>query len=108
MELGTALGEVLVVEELPMPRPRGSRRIRFRSNGLFYKPQGIPLNELSVVELTHEEVEALRLKNVEDLDQKSAAALMETSQSTFQRILVSAQKKVSFAIVNRMAIKVVE
>ena len=61
---------------------------------------------LEVVDLTLEEVEALRLKNVENYDQIKAAEKMHTSQSTFQRILSSAYKKVSTALIEGKAIKV--
>jgi len=64
--------------------------------------------ELEVVELSHEEAEALRLKNVEDLDQQSAAKKMKTSQSTFQRILASAYKKISTALTEGKAIRIVK
>ncbi len=63
---------------------------------------------LDAVHLTVEEAEALRLKNVEDLDQKECAEKMNTSQSTFQRILSSAQKKVSVAIIKGKAIKILQ
>jgi len=59
-----------------------------------------------VIELTTEEIEALRLKNIEELDQVEAAKKMSTSQSTFQRILCSAYKKVSNALINGKAIKI--
>jgi len=62
---------------------------------------------LDIVELTTEEVEALRLKNVQGLDQEQAAKEMNTSQSTFQRILSSAYKKTSDALINGKAIKIV-
>ena len=91
-----------------MPRPRLCRKIALSPDVTFYKPQGIPLRELKTVELTHEEWEALRLKQVEDLDQIAAAEKMKTSQSTFQRILSSAQKKVAQAIVNGYAIKILK
>jgi len=61
---------------------------------------------LEVVELTIEEAEALRLKNVEDLSQVEAAKKMNTSQSTFQRILSSANKKISQALIQGKAIKI--
>ena len=76
-----------------MPRPKLCRRIRSNPNVFFYKPQGIPLRNLKVMELTIEEWEALRLKNVEGLDQTQSAEKMRTSQSTFQRIFTIAQKK---------------
>ena len=59
---------------------------------------------LEVVELTAEEVEALRLKNIKDLDQKECAKKMRTSQSTFQRILTSAYQKITDAFINGKAI----
>ena len=89
-----------------MPRPRMCRRIRFNPKVLFYKPQGVPLRDLTIVELSFEEIEALRLKNVENLDQIAAAKKMKTSQSTFQRILASAYEKVSKALIEGSAIKI--
>jgi len=91
-----------------MPRPRLCRRIRFNPSIRYFKPQGVPMINLEVVELTTEELEALRLKNVKDLDQVKAAKEMKTSQSTFQRILSSANKKVSEAIVEGKAIKIIK
>lgn len=86
------------------------RKLRHVSHGLeihFFKPQGIPLRQLSIVELRAEEVEALRLKNLENLDQIEAAKIMDTSQSTYQRILSSAYAKVSDALINGKAIKII-
>jgi len=91
-----------------MPRPRLCRRIRFNPKVSYYKPQGVPMRFLKVVELTREEVEALRLKNIKDLDQIDAAKQMNTSQSTFQRILSSAYKKISKAIIEGKAIKIIK
>jgi predicted DNA-binding protein (UPF0251 family) len=62
---------------------------------------------LEIVELTTEEMESLRLKNVKGLDQEQAAKEMNTSQSTFQRILSSAYKKISDALVNGKTIKII-
>jgi predicted DNA-binding protein (UPF0251 family) len=66
------------------------------------------LRFLEVVELTIEEAEALRLKNMEDFDQRGAAKKMNTSQSTFQRILSSAYKKITEALIEGKAIKIVK
>jgi len=89
-------------------RPRLSRRIHFNPKVDYFKPQGVSLRAFDVVELTEEEAEALRLKNIEDLDQIECAKLMKTSQSTFQRILASAYKKISQAIVNGQAIRILK
>ena len=63
---------------------------------------------LKVVELTAEEVEALRLKNIKDLNQTDCAKSMKTSQSTFQRILSSAYNKISEALIKGKAIKIIK
>ncbi|MFA7141708.1 MAG: DUF134 domain-containing protein [Candidatus Paceibacterota bacterium] len=87
-------------------RPKMLRRIRFNPHIRYFKPRGIPLKSLLEVELTVEEVEALRLKNIENLKQVECALKMNTSQSTFQRILSSAYKKISEAIIKGKAIKI--
>ena len=91
-----------------MPRPRRRRRIRFRPGVTFYKPQGVMMRDLEIIELTAEEVEALRLKNIKCCDQCECAKKMNTSQSTFQRILCSAYKKITEAIINGKAIKIIK
>lgn len=91
-----------------MPRPRLRRRIRFNPNITYFKPQGVPMRLLEVISLTTEEVEALRLKNIKDLDQVECAKLMKTSQSTFQRILSSGYKKITKALIEGKAIEIVK
>ena len=91
-----------------MPRPRLCRRIRFRPNVDYFKPQGVPMRFLEIIELNHEELEALRLKNIKDLDQVECAKLMHTSQSTFQRILSSAYKKITEALIKGKAIRIIK
>ena len=91
-----------------MPRPRLCRRIGFNPNITYFKPQGVPMRELEIIELTAEEVEALRLRNIKDLEQEEAAQKMNTSQSTFQRILSSAYKKITEALIEGKAIKIIK
>lgn len=91
-----------------MPRPRLNRRICFSPLVTYYKPQGVPMKTLKVIELTLEEMEALRLKNVKGLNQIECAKKMKTSTSTFQRILNSAQKKVSEALTAGKAISILK
>ena len=91
-----------------MVRPRLCRRIGFNPNITYFKPQGVPMRELEIIELTAEEVEALRLRNTEDLEQEEAAKKMNTSQSTFQRILSSAYKKITEALTEGKAIKIIK
>lgn len=89
-----------------MPRPRLCRRIRFNPNVIYFKPRGVPLRLLEEVILTTEELEAIRLKNIEGLEQTEASNKMNTSQSTFQRILTSAYKKITEALIEGKAIKI--
>ena len=87
-------------------RPRKCRRIGFGHRMNFFKPQGIPLKDLEVIELLVEELEALRLKNIENKSQDECAKIMKTSQSTFQRILSEAYRKISIGLVKGRAIKI--
>jgi len=64
------------------------------------------MRDLEIVDLTAEEIEAYRLRHIDDLDQTEAAKKMKTSQSTYQRILYSAYKKIADALVNGKAIKI--
>ncbi|MCK5021883.1 MAG: DUF134 domain-containing protein [Candidatus Pacebacteria bacterium] len=91
-----------------MTRPRLCRRIKFKPDVTYFKPQGIPMGSLEVVELSNEELEAIRLKNVKDLDQTECAKQMKTSQSTFQRILSSAYKKIAEALTKGKAIEIIK
>ncbi len=91
-----------------MPRPKLCRKVGFNPDITYFKPQGVPMKMLDEVELSIEEIEALRLKNIEDLDQNECAKKMNTSQSTFQRILSSAYKKISLALIDGKAIKIIK
>lgn len=89
-----------------MPRPFKKRNINPDLNFHYFKPRAIPLSELEEVSLRIDELEAIRLKNLDKLDQTACAEKMNISQSTFQRILVSANNKIADALVNGKAIKI--
>lgn len=91
-----------------MTRPRLCRRLRFKPKAHYFKPRGIPMHQLEEVVLTKEEMEAVKLKDFDGLDQIEAAKKMNTSQSTFQRILSSARKKISQVLVEGKALKIEE
>jgi len=91
-----------------MTRPKRSRCLRFRPNVYYFKPQGIPLRFLEEVVLLPDELEALKLHEVDGLEQIEAAQKMKISQPTFARILESAQKKVAQAIIKGKAIRIEE
>ena len=89
-----------------MARPKKKRLICFNPNVTYYKPRGIPLSKIEEVTLTSDELEALRLKNIKNLNQIDCAKKMLISQSTFQRILNSSYKKISCALIQGKAIKI--
>ena len=53
-----------------------------------------------------DEFEAIRLKDLEQLEQTKAAEKMQISQPTFHRVLDSARKKVADALINGKAIRI--
>ncbi|HQA69629.1 MAG TPA: DUF134 domain-containing protein, partial [Aggregatilineales bacterium] len=59
------------------------------------------------VELLTEELEALRLADLEGLTQEDAAARMGISRSTFQRVLARARRQVALALVQGQALEIV-
>ena len=87
-------------------RPLKRRCIRSIPNALYYKPQGIPLRRLEEIELKTDEIEAIKLKYIDNYEQIQAAEKMNISQSTFQRILASANKKIADALIHGKAIKI--
>lgn len=90
------------------PRPRNCRKTSFNPKITYFKPQGVPMRRLEVVELTTEELEAYRLRHIKDLDQQKAAEKMNTSASTYQRIYYSATAKIADALINGKAIKIIK
>jgi len=89
-----------------MPRPIKWRRVSFMPEVTYFKPAGIPLRALGEVCLSVEEMEAIRLKDAEGLEQEQAAEKMNISRPTFQRVLNSARQKVAGALLNGKAIRI--
>ncbi len=89
-----------------MPRPKKLRYIEFPPGVRYFKPRGIPLSELEEVVLTAEELEALKLKELEGLSQKECAKRMGISRTTFRRDLESAHFKITEALLKNKAIRI--
>lgn len=81
-----------------MGRPHKERRIEQLPTVTHYKPAGIPARNLDEIVLTFEEMEALRLADIEQLDQGAAAERMGISRPTFHRLITKAHQKVSTAL----------
>jgi len=72
----------------------------------YFKPAGIPLRALEEVRLSVEEAEAIRLKDMEGLEQEQGAERMNISRPTFQRVLASGRQKMADALLNGKAIRI--
>ncbi len=88
-----------------MVRPKCEKKMGICPKYEEFKPEGCKKNA-DCINLAREEAEALRLKNISGLSQINSAKQMGISQSTFQRILASAYKKVSIALIEGKIIKI--
>jgi predicted DNA-binding protein (UPF0251 family) len=89
-----------------MARPAKLRCVAQLPSVGFFKPAGVPVNVLQSVRLSLEEVESIRLKDLEGLEQEKCAQHMRISRPTFHRILESARKKLADALINGKAIQI--
>jgi predicted DNA-binding protein (UPF0251 family) len=89
-----------------VPRPRKRRILTHTPRPAIYKPAGVPLDGLKQVTLLHEELEALRLADLEGLTQSEAARRMGISRSTFQRIVTQARRQVAQALIEGHALQI--
>ena len=87
-----------------MPRPHCMRKITHWPGATYFKPAGVPLHALEEVTLTLDELEAVRLADLEGLYQEQAADKMRVSRPTFARIVESARKKIADALANGKAL----
>jgi predicted DNA-binding protein (UPF0251 family) len=72
----------------------------------MFKPAGIPASSLEEVVLQLDELEAIRLVDLECLYQEAAAEKMGVSRQTLGRIVESARKKVAGALIQGKALRI--
>ena len=89
-----------------MSRPVKLRYVAQLPSTGFFRPVGIPVNVLQGIRLSVEEIESIRLKDLEGLEQEECAQKMRISRPTFHRILESARKKLADALINGKAIQI--
>jgi len=89
-----------------MSRPIKWRRIAQMPNHSYFIPEGIDGKSLDENILKIEELEALRLKDLEGLDQENCASAMRVSRQTFQRIYNAGKTKVADSLINGKAIRI--
>jgi len=88
-----------------MSRPFCPRCVRFAPGTTCFKPAGIPMGVLNQVVVTLDELEALRLADLNGLYQEKAAEQMKISRPTFARIVEAARKKVADALIHCKALR---
>ncbi len=89
-----------------MPRPPKCRRVLALPGTTFFKPAGIPLRLLEENRLTVEEMEAVRLHDLEHLEQAAGAERMNISRPTFQRLLAAARRKIADSLLHGKALRI--
>ena len=89
-----------------MPRPCCLRYVNHTPVAVYFKPAGVPACTLEQVTLTLDEVETLRLADLQGLYQAPAAAQMKISRPTFARIIEVARRKVAEALIHGKALRI--
>ncbi len=86
------------------PRNKKARVCSCPLKGKAFKPTGIPMTEIERIPLYRDEIEALKLCDLDGLTQDEAGKRMGVSRGTVQRILSSARRKTAMAIAECKAI----
>jgi len=89
-------------------RYRSSRIIEKVPDVTFFKPAGVPMWSLEIVDISYPELESLRLVDYEGLTQEEAAARMGISRRSLWSDLNGARKKVAYALSNGCALQISE
>lgn len=87
-------------------RPKKTRWVTCEPGERCFRPQCKGPKEIQGVILTLDEFEALRLTHLAEYEQGRIAKAMKLHQSTVSRILQSAHRKVTDALVNIKAIRI--
>jgi predicted DNA-binding protein (UPF0251 family) len=91
-----------------MARPEKKRKISCNPVSYYFKPRGISLADLVEIELAQDELEAIKLADLNGLFQEDAAVKMLVSRATFGRIIIRAHQKIADAIINGKVIRISE
>lgn len=89
-----------------MPRNKCRRRVGFYPINTLYKPAGIPARDLEIIIIDYDEIEAIRLADLECLYHEQAAEKMNVSRQTFGRIIESAHKKIAEGLIKGKALEI--
>ena len=88
-----------------MPRCKKQRCCRLLENERIFKPTGIPLSEMEIIDIEIDEIEAVRLCDYEGKSQIETAEIIGISRGTVQRLLNSGRRKILDGLLHLKAIK---
>ena len=86
------------------PRPKKKRRCECKFFVQAFKPIGMPMSEIEQIKMYRDELEVLKLCDMEGLFQGEAGDKMGVSRGTVQRILASARRKTAQALATGAAL----
>jgi predicted DNA-binding protein (UPF0251 family) len=80
------------------PRFKKPRVCGCRMKGRAFKPTGVPMGEIEKIALYRDELEALKLCDMDGFTQEEAGEKMGISRGTVQRLLSEARRKTATAL----------
>jgi len=89
-----------------MPRPRKCRKVCCMPGSTIYGPLNGFSHEQALIIMTVEEYEAIRLIDLEGLNQEECAEKMQVARATVQNIYKTARFKISDSLVNGHILKI--
>ncbi len=89
-----------------MPRCKKMRCCRQLDGEKVYKPIAIPMSKIELIDVDLDEFEAIRLCDLEGKSQIEAAAAMQVSRGTVQRLLQSGRQKIVFALLHSQGLRI--
>jgi predicted DNA-binding protein (UPF0251 family) len=89
-----------------MGRPIKCRKICCQHTVDYFEPQCVSLKVLEEIVLGLDEIEAIRLADLDGLYQADAASLMGVSRQTFGSIITQARKKIAAALIGGKALRI--
>lgn len=89
-----------------MPRPKKCRKVCCLPQCDLFGPLSLSNENTRIIQMTVDEYEAIRLIDLEGLQQEECAEKMDVARTTVQRIYNDARKKLAEALVNGSRIKI--
>lgn len=89
-----------------MPRPRCPRIVGYHPEKTRFNPEGEASSRRDTVVLGLDELEAMRLADLEGLYHQASGERMGVSRATFGRILQSAHRKIALALVEGYSLQI--